>query len=178
MPEKKTKKIKIMESRGMSAFREKTETALSKIDDSEFREEEMVAYIFEVGEWLFKNKLDITPEEQLVRVGGKLTGISAYLGNKSAMARAERDVYRQKKEEVINEISVKKYNISGKITLAKAEAKLEAAELDDVVIGKELEKNNYENILKACDKMVSFIQSAIKVKESEKFKSRTHQNNG
>ena len=58
---KKAKKIKIVESRGMRAFREKTETALSKIDDNEFKDEEMVAYIFEIGDWLFKNYLDLNP---------------------------------------------------------------------------------------------------------------------
>ena len=168
------------ETKALRLFREKTETALEKIKSEDFKKsDEMIEYVFKIGDWLFTNELDKIGESSLVRTGGKLTGVFAYLGNKASQARAERDIFEQKKDEVFSELVVKKYPDSNKIMLARAEAKSEMSELEDFVIEKEFAKNNYENMLNATDKMVSFIQSAIKVKEAERFKSnRMHDNTG
>lgn len=166
------------ETRALKLFRAKTETAMAKIQEvADFRKDEMVDYVFKIGDWLFQNDLDIIGEASLVKTGGKLTGVYAYLGNKSARARAERDVFEQKRDEVFNDLVIEKYPDSNKIMLARAEAKSETAELEEFIISKELDKNNFENLMNAVDKMTSFIQSAIKVKEGERFKSsRSYQN--
>lgn len=161
-------------------FKEKCEESMSQIKDlKQFREsDKMVDEVFKTGRWLFDTDLDVVGEATLVTLGGRLTGIYAYLGNMTARARAERDVWEQKKEEVIAEKSLAQYSKSGKITLAKQHAKLAAAELDIFVIQKEHEKNNFENILNATDRMLSFIQSALKIKGSEKYRTNSNHANG
>lgn len=164
----------------MAIFKKKTEIALAKIKTKdEFCEsDKMVNYVFKIGENLFNKPLDVVGESELIKVGGKLTGVYAYLGNKASYARAERDVYEQKRDEVLAELSLDAYPETEKITVAKAKAKLEVSELNDFVIQREAEKNNYENLLYATDRMISFIQSAVKVKEAERFRSNRDYDNG
>lgn len=161
-------------------FKDKVDTAMARIQTADdFREsDKYINYVFEVGEWLFSEKLDTMAVQSLIRTGGRLNGVYAYLGNRYATARAERDVYEQKRDEVLNELTTEKYKENdSKVTLARAEAKLEIAQLDDLVTVKEHEKNNYENLLSATDRMISFIQSSIKVKEAERFRSGAMQDN-
>lgn len=159
----------------VAIFRAKCDTAMSRIKNlSQFRESDaMVDYVFKVGRNLFDTPLDQMPPDSLIRTGGKLTGAFGYLGQKSSYARAERDVFEQKASEVSKEIVLK--NLSDgryKVTEAKARAELEIAELTEFVIQKEAEKNQWENIVEATQAMVSFIQSAIKVKESERYHTK------
>jgi hypothetical protein len=159
----------------VAIFREKCDIAMARIKNlKQFRESDtMVDYVFRVGRQLFDTPLDQMPPDSLIRTGGKLTGAFGYLGQKSSYARAERDVYEQKASEVSKEI-VLKYLSDGryKVTQAKAEAELETSELHEFVITKDAEKNQWENLIEATQSMISFIQSAIKVKESERFHSK------
>jgi len=165
-------------SRAVRVFQEKTQKALAKIESlDEFREsDEMIDYVFKVGGWLFSEDLDALGEPLLVRTGGRLTGVYAYLGNKASRARGERDVFEQKREEVVSELMLEFLDSDYKVTEARARAKNQVAELDDLVAFKEVQKNNYENILNATDKMISFIQSAIRVKESERYRGKMQDN--
>ena len=166
----------LKESRGMKLFKLKTEASLARLETKEkFRENKMVESVFQIANELFHKPLDTMPMDWLIKKGGELTGIYAYLGNLCASARAKRDIFEQKRDEVMNEFIVN--SRSEKITLARHQAKLDTAELDDFVIEAEHNKNNLENLLNATDKMVSFIQSAIKVKEGERFRTRTMQDN-
>jgi len=166
------------ETRATRIFREKTQKALAKIESlDELREsDKMVDYIFKVGRWLFDEDLDTLSEPLLMRTGGRLTGVYAYLGNKASRARGERDVYAQKRDEVTGELMLEFLDGDYKVTEARSRAKLETAELDDIVTIKEIEKNNYENLLGAADKMVSFIQTAIRVRENERFRGKVQDN--
>ena len=166
------------ESNAVRMFREKCEVAMAKINDiGTFREsDEMVDFIFKIGRSLFDTPLDLQQTDQLIRTGGKLTGAYAYLGQKSARARAERDVYLQKCDEVEKELVLefvrgKQY----KVTEAKARASAEMQELQEQVIQKDATKNQWESITNATSTMIMFIQSAIKVKENERYSSsRSH----
>lgn len=165
----------------MATYRLKTELAMGRIKNlQQFRDEdEMVDYVFKIGRELFQTELDKMDPNRLIEIGGKLTAIYAYLGNKTAYARAQRDVYAQKRDEVASQIAIDKYADSeSKITLAKAKAKLQVTEIDELVTITDYEKNNYENLLRAVDKMTSFIQSAIRVRTNETFHGRGMQDGG
>jgi len=157
------------------SFLNKVERATKKINNVEYYQvqDPMFDYVIKSAQRLFEHgKLDNVPEHKLIQTGGKLLGAYTYLGAKSVQLRAERDIYRQKMEEVEREKSLEYYENSEKITLARTQAKAEVAELEELVIQKETEKNNYEHAVTACEKMLGFIQSTIKVKQGERFASR------
>lgn len=165
----------VPESSAMATYRLKTEMAMMRIKNlQQFRaEDEMVDYVYKTGHTLFQTDLDKIDPNKLIEIGGKLTAIYAYLGNKAAYARAQRDVYAQKRDEVSSRLALDLYSDSeSKITLAKAKAKLQVTEIEEVVTIMEHEKSNYENLLKAVDKMTSFIQSALRIKSNETFRGR------
>jgi len=166
----------VKESIAMRLFKIKTEASLTRIKKlEEFRQNKMINEVLVAANELFHNDLDKQSTPWLIKKGGQLTGIYAYLGNLSANARAKRDIFEQKRDEVINQFIVD--STSEKITFARSQAKVDVAELDDFVIEAEHDKNNFENLLNATDKMISFIQSAIKVKEGERFRSRDMNDN-
>lgn len=162
-------------------FKIKTEKTMENIvDKNAFRaSNKMVDYIFNVGAELFNKDMDTMSEAYLIRTGGKLTGINVYLGNLTARARAERDVYEQQADEIVDRLIINN-TASGDVgvTQARAEAKLEAAALRKLVVIKEYEKNNFENLLSACQTMISYIQTALKMKNNERYQGRTMQDNG
>lgn len=167
-----------IESNGVKTFREKTQIAMARIKTLDaFREtDSMVDLVFTTGRRLFSEPLDKMSVGNLLTTGGKLTGAYAYLGQMSARARAERDVYRQKLDEVEKELMMEhlrdgKY----KVTQARAQISQQVTEIQELVNLKEAEKNQWENVTEATSTMIMFIQSAIKVKENEKFSaSRLH----
>lgn len=131
----------------------------------------MVDLVFKIGRELFERPLDVQDEGWLLRTGGKLTGAYSYIGQKASYARAERDVYEQKREEIMSDMMLKYLDTDYKVTEARAEAKILLREIDDLIVAKEAEKNQWENILHATDKMTSFIQSTLKIKDTERFHS-------
>lgn len=172
----------IKDSQAVRDFKKKTAAAMAKIHDyKQFEEADgIVKFVLDMGRKLFDKNLDQMPPDQLVRIGGKLSGAFSYLGQKASYARAERDVYEQKSDEVEKELMLSRLasDEKYKVTIARAEVSAEIEELKEFVIQKEAEKNAWENIQEACDKMISFVQSAIKVKENERFNSNRLQNNG
>lgn len=162
------------ESQALRIFKRKCEMAMANIPNvQKFKDsDKMVDYVFKVGRELFDTPLDTFNTERLIRTGGRLTGVYAYLGQQSAVARAERDVCLQKANEVEKEILVELTKGNRyKLHEARARAEIEVSELNDIVVVKDISKNQWENITEAVDKMVSFIQSAIKVKEGERFQN-------
>jgi hypothetical protein len=159
-----------MESNLTKLYREKCESAMEKISGiQQFRDaDEMVDLVFKVGRSLFDTPLDQQTTDFLLRTGGKLTGAYTYLTQKSTYARAV------EKELMLKQLADGKY----KVTEARARVSADIEELKEFVIQKDVVKNQWENIAEACQMMVSFMQSAIKVKESEKFNSSRMQNNG
>lgn len=161
-------------------FDEKIEKTISAIEDTEdFKnKDKLIKNVFEISDWLINKNLDELNEGTLLRAGGRLSGIYTYLGNWASRARAERDVYEQQIGEELNKLTTELYSeAEGKITLSRARAKEMVAPLEKILIIKENEKNNYENLMNACQSMISFIQSAIKVKQGERFISGRIQDN-
>lgn len=170
-----------IESNAVRVFRAKCETALAKINNYKQweAEEEMVHEVMEAGRTLFGRPLDEMDPDTLLRLGGRLAGSYGYLGQRNAYARGERDVFAQKldeteKELILNYLADGKY----KVTEARARVSAEVAVLNEFVIQKETAKNQWENLLDACDRMIGFIQSAIKVKEAERFQAGRMSNQG
>lgn len=159
-------------------FKAKCEIALAQIKTlDDFRASDpMVDYVFKVGRSLFDRPLDQLGEDWLVSTGGKLTGAYAYLSNKASYARAERDVYEQKLKEVESKLTTEYLDSDYKVTQTRAIIKTETVEISNLVIVKEHEKNNYENIMSACEKLISFIQSSLRMKHSEQFRGNMYNN--
>lgn len=161
-------------------FDGKIEKTLASIEDTEsFKEKDkLIKNVFEISDWLINKNLDELSEGTLLRAGGRLSGIYTYLGNWASRARAERDVYEQQIGEELSKLTTELYGeAESKITLSRARAKEMVGPLEKLLIVKENEKNNYENLMNACQSMISFIQSAIKVKQGEKFISGRIQDN-
>jgi len=165
--------VPIVESDAARSFRMKVEAALKQVKSvADFRKsDEIVDYVITQGSELFRTRLDQQDTSYLVRVGAKLSGAYAWLGQQAAYARAERDVFEQKLGEVEKELTLKYLNNEAgyKVTKVRALIAADVQELKNFVIMKEATKNQWENILAACEKMVGFVQSAIKVKEGERF---------
>lgn len=164
-----------IDSQAMRVFRIKVGVAMASITNlNEFREsDKIVDYVFKMGREIFDNNLDQKTPDYMLRIGGKLSGAYGYIAQKSAYARAERDVYEQKCEEVEKELTLTYLaeNNKYKVTEVRARVMSDVSDLRDLVIAKEAEKNQWEGIANACDKMISFLQSGIKVKENEKYQS-------
>lgn len=168
------------ESTAVRMFRSRCEVAMSHIQNYKEweKEETMVHEVMQAGRTLFDKPLDQMSPDFLLRIGGRLSGAYGYLGQKASYARAERDVYEQKLSETEKRLQLEMFadDPKYKVTLAKAKVAVEVEELREMVIQKESAKNQWENLLEACDKMISFVQSAIKVKEGERFMSSRVQN--
>tara|TARA_R100001086_G_scaffold118472_2_gene60887 strand:- start:972 stop:1490 length:519 start_codon:yes stop_codon:yes gene_type:complete len=146
--------------------------------DEAFIKEEMVTYIFNTAHWLFSTPADQVGEDELLRVGGHLTGAYAYFGNRAAMARAERDLYLQKRDDIKDQLISEYTDDDYKVTKARTEASKEIADsgINEQVTEKELTKNDWEYLMNATDKMISFIQTTLSYRKSEKFRSNSMQN--
>jgi len=163
----------------VAMFKAKAEAALKRVPDiEEFRkEDEVVDAVLKIGSNLFAMPLDKQTPDTLLRIAGRLAGAYSYLGQKSARARSERDVFEQKLSETEKELMLKYLDDDYKVTKARSQVSADVATLREFVNEKEAEKNMWENITTACDRMLSCTQSAIKVKENERFQSsRTHSN--
>lgn len=160
-------------------FKDKCEKSLEQIGNyNDFRSSDvMVDFVFATGKSLFEQPLDKLPLHSLLNRGGKLVGAFPYLGQKSARARAERDVYLSKFKEVEKELFLTLVDKKYKVTEVKAKVSKELEILNDFVMIKEAQKNQWENITEACQAMFSFCQTAVRIKESEQFTSNKFVNN-
>jgi hypothetical protein len=162
----------------INEVKKKMTANLDKIEKVETyrKRDKMFDVVFHIADVLMKKDLDLITEGQLLQMGGKLAGISAYLGNIYASARAERDITENAIDEAINRISIDLYSLSDeKITLAKSKARLETKDLQDQLTIKEYNKNAVELLLNSTNSMLSFIQSGIKVKQGERFMGKSVQ---
>ena len=170
-----------VESKAITMFRAKCETVMAEISNYKKweDEEEMVHEVMEAGRTLFSRPLDKMPPNTLLNIGGRLVGSFGYLGQRSSYARAERDVYEAKLDELektrISQIL--KLDPKYKVTQARADVAIEFAEMREIVIQKETAKNQWEKITEACSSMIMFIQSAMKTKNSEQYTSNQLHNN-
>jgi len=154
-------------------FQEEYKKRVEQISNLEkFRkEDEMVDFIFKLGRELFDKKIDQIGGEWLINYGGKAVGAHCYLGVKSAELRAKRDILQQQLEENEKTLMLDFKAQGLGITEARAEAKIAVKDLEFELIKAEQDKNNFEHITRATEKMISFIQSVLKQKQNEKSSS-------
>jgi hypothetical protein len=152
------------------------EILLSIKSIDQFRKEDtMVDMVFKIGKEIYKTPLDRASPTVLISHGSHLAGAYAYIGQKSARARAERDVFEQSIEEQEKALMLKFLDSQYKVTEARAEVAAELAEAKSQLIMYETVKNQWEAIEKGCSTMLSFVQSAIKMKENERFINKNNQ---
>lgn len=118
---------------------------------------------------LYKRGLDTYHGDELIRIGGQLQGFYVSLGVTSAHKRAERDANQSSYDELVSVMTTfNKDNETG-ITEARNMAKNQCAESYDKYIVSEYEYRAYDAVLDACRSTISFIQSALKQLQEEKF---------
>lgn len=169
-----------METTTLQQFQKSVKASMLNIKtlDEMRKEDKMVDEVYRVSREIFDKDLDTMALPFLISNGGRLASIRAYLGNKYARARAERDFLEQKKDEVLNRLTAEYYGESeNKITLARSRAKQETADIEELIVISEFEKKSMEELLNSLDRLIGFIQSAIKVKQSDNFVGRTLSDN-
>lgn len=166
-------------TRVQQLFENEIKESLKKMKraDQEFIESELVTYIFNTAHWLFSTPVDQVSEDELLRVGGHLTGAYAFFGNKAALARAERDTYQQKRDDIKDQLMAELLDDKYKVTEARTQVSQELAEsgINEQVVAKEMVKNDWEYLMNATDKMISFIQTTLSYRKNEKFRSNSMQ---
>ncbi len=152
----------------IDTIKKKAELAL---DQLEKMDDKYTQYIKKVAKNLFDTSLDSLSADQLAEYGTKLSGVYTYLLNKSAKKRAERDTYEQLYDEAYNDAYLDYKSNDNNVTDARAKAQRDCSDIQKVITAKNFEKNDIENLIKACERLTSFIQSALKLKSEEKYKS-------
>jgi len=141
--------------------------SIQTLNKLEASDETIKAVITELRE-LYKNNLDTIPEHELIRIGGKLLGLYANLGVSSSIKRAERDCYEEAYDELLNGLILEKTATGAGITEARIASKNQLAEAKMKVVMSDQQKNAYEALVHATSQSISFLQSAIKIKNSER----------
>lgn len=160
--------MRYLSKMNIETYKKKAKAQMKQLEEYE---DKYTEYVMKIGKTLFEKELDQLSGDYLSEIGIKLTGIGAYLGNKiSPRKRAERDTYEQLYDEAYNNEYLSQKNISGNNTTdSRSIAKQNTADLKRLVISKEYEKNQIENIIRAIERMTSFIQSCLKIKDNEKY---------
>lgn len=117
---------------------------------------------------LYSYKLDSVDENTLLRIGGDLLGSFASAGVTCSLKRAERDAAEQSYDELLASMITFNRGDDVGITEARSLAKEQMGEFGTEIIWREQVKNAYEAIVEATEKTISFIQSAIKIKNSDR----------
>lgn len=155
-----------------SLFKTRYNRAMMKVVSQEelAMRDPMIALVLESGRTLFTQGLDQMSPGTLLDIGGKLAGAYGYLAQKAAYARAERDTYEAKLDEMEKELILDCLSEGGyKVTEARARVSAEVAEYKEGLLTAEANKNMLEAIVEASSRMSSYCQSALKHKENERF---------
>lgn len=131
-------------------------------------EDENVKNILKELRTIYSKQMDAIHDHELLNIGGKLLGLYASIGVTTANKRAERDAIEQSYEELLAARTLENKVGETNITEARAMAKDEMSEITGDLITKEQAKNAYEAITDAAEKTITFIQSAMRVKQSER----------
>jgi hypothetical protein len=124
---------------------------------------------------LYKRGLDTYHGDELIRIGGELQGFYVSLGVTTAHKRAERDSHETSYDELLSLMTTFNKDTETGITEARNIAKTQCAESRDKAIIAEYEYRAYEAVLDSCRSTISFIQSALKQLQEEKYKSKIGQ---
>lgn len=157
----------------MTTFQEKFDREKNKIKSIKTlrEEDEMVDRYFKSADYLFNNQADVLSPNYLLRVGGMLSSILPYFGQRAAKSRAERDILENliSQEEKILVLSILESRVGYKVTQAKAEASETLSERKNELIQLEVVKNQDEALFEGCKTMIMFTQSILSQKKAEQF---------
>jgi hypothetical protein len=138
------------------------------INQSDFELNKMGKRIVEIGREIYQSDLDKIPPAKLIEWGAMIGSINLALANKTAWARAKRDIAERVRDEMFSTKYLEYKSLEKNTTDARELAKNDIAEYDREIIVREYDKNAYENQMRAGAAMLSFIQSTIKVREGER----------
>lgn len=151
-------------------YKELVDAKLKSIQTLEHleKQDEVIAKIMGALRGLYRYNLDEIPDQMLLRIGGQLLGLYANLGVSASIKRAERDCHEEAYDELLNGLILEKVASGMGVTESRASAKNTLAEAKREIVMSEQQKNSYESIVQATSQTISFIQSAIKIKNTER----------
>ena len=131
-----------------------------------------VKIVLEVMRGFYADSLDNKSEAELLEAGGKFLGCLANIGATATVKKAEHKASEQAYDELLSAMTVMNKSEDIGITEARSMAKDQLKEIGADIIVKEQLRGLYETILSATDRTTSLIQSAIKVRLSERAGNR------
>lgn len=131
-----------------------------------------VKIVLDVMRGFYADSLDNKSEAELLEAGGKFLGCLANIGVTATIKKAENKASEQAYDELLSAMTIMNKTDDVGITEARSMAKDQLKELGTDIIAKEQERGVYEAILSATERTTSLIQSAIKVRLSERSGGR------
>ena len=127
-----------------------------------------VGFVFTVAREILANPADFQGVAWLLRKGAELTAYFSYLEGTANVMDARYKVAEVAHTDVRNGVAIALRNDEVKYTEARALAAQGTVESEVDVIKQELLAKNYATAAKVAEKMVSYIQSTLRQKESER----------
>ncbi len=162
-------------------FEEKFSSQRAKIKDVKTlrAEDEMVDRYFQTADYIFARHADELSPNTLLRMGGALSSILPYFGQRAARTRADRDIFENllSQEEKAITLSILDANSGYKVTQARAEASEMLSVKKNELVILEAIKNQDEALFDGCKTVIMFIQSILSQKKAERFTSAEMINN-
>lgn len=134
--------------------------------------DQSVAEVMKVCREIYKQNMDTLGEHNLLRYGGQLLGHYANIGVTTSLKRAERDAHEQTYEEMLSSLTIMYKSSDTGITEARSMAKNGLGEFSAAVIEAEQVYKAYEAISEATKMTIMFLQSAIRVKSTERVNTK------
>ena len=151
------------------AYKDKLEKNLAKLDsfDGFLQKDKTAELVVNIARSVLSKPGDFQSTEWLLQNGAKLAAYYAYLEGKSNQSRAEAEVAEITHNSVIDGLLLTYTAEGAKVTEARAQAKqaLEESAIDVQV--RKQKAGYYNTTARAAEKIVSFIQSTLRNKESE-----------
>ena len=135
-------------------------------------EDQNVDEIVQALRELYRHKIDTVPLLILSTLGAKIIGNKLSVATTTSIKRAERDASEQSYEELLSSVTLMNKIGEVGVTEARAIAKEQLGEFATEILWREQHKNSYEAVVNSADTIVSFIQSIIKIRLSERTGTR------
>lgn len=135
------------------------------------KEDKVVGLVMNIARQVIARPGDVQAISWLLTKGSELTAYYGVLEGRANEARAEYEAaeiaYKSTKDGYM--LALKE--AMGTVTEARAQAGIEAAEAEIDVIRLKQRSDYYNTAARACDKMISFIQSTLRNKEQDRVKT-------
>jgi len=154
-------------------YKEKLEKNLAQLETfDKFLERDKTAdLVINIARHILKNPGDFQSTGWLLKNGAKLASYYAYLEGKSNQTRQEAEVAELTLNSVQDGLLIAYRQDGANTTEARSQAKIDTEDSAIDVVKKKQQAGYYNTAARAAEKVVSFIQSTLRNKESERTSS-------